>query len=317
MPRAIIHVGTMKTGSSSIQRCLADNPGPLAAAGSTYLGWPARHSERIAAALTRVSADAPNIVVSDEGLWHFMNTSRSDTKKIARLLADYDIEIVVYLRRPDDFLNSWYLQGLKTGTGARTFSQFLDSPFVQAGLDFRAKLSALRERFGVDTLTLRAYERSQLVAGDAVRDFLTVAGFDHEKFTMPERVNQQPESTDETLIRSALSGLNDATDIEATAARQLLDNLRSRGYAGRTYPLFTKSEVAILAERFSPVFEEIHAEYGVGASPTVFDEWIDADAYEEQEGSLREFQETLAGYRPSAASQADAQEANAAPTAPG
>jgi hypothetical protein len=130
-PRAILHVGTMKTGTSTLQATLAQNDRLLARANWHYLGWPMRTAAQIGLQLAKIAADS-NIIVSDEGLWHFCDTTKSDTRAIADIFSDHETTIIVYFRRPDQYVASWFSQGLKSGKGSPDLIEFLSSGFTNS-----------------------------------------------------------------------------------------------------------------------------------------------------------------------------------------
>lgn len=292
MPKALLHVGTMKTGTTSIQTMLTENAGYLAAQNTTYLGPPMRHSDALKPALDRLEGTGQNLIISDEGLWHFANTKRSDTDQLAKLLAGYDVTVLIYLRRPDSFLTSWFQQGVKTGSGARSFSQFMDSSYVQSGLQFLNKINRFSALFGAENLILRAYEKDQLIGGDAVLDFAHVAGLDVAALDIPARTNTTP-STDNTLLRALFRGPIPRSAKQRTQLDTLDSHLADRGFQGQRYSLLNKAEMRQLVKRFYPMFETLHQTYGVGVAPAVFTSWPDPDDIDDTALRLRWIQEAF------------------------
>lgn len=188
----------MKTGTSTLQATLSRNEESLAAANHRYLGWPMRTAANIGRKLDAFDATT-NIIISDEGLWHFCGTKRSDTKAIAALLADREVTVVVYLRRPDEYVESWFSQGLKKGSGTPSILAFLSSGGVnsapydsgeaggpasfdlthfrdQIDLSILKKLAYFTEAFPSADIVVRPYEADQLAGGDIVSDFVEAAG---------------------------------------------------------------------------------------------------------------------------------------------
>jgi hypothetical protein len=293
MPKAILHVGTMKTGTTSIQAALADNKDVLADHGYNYLGPPMRHSSMLEPALEAIPDPTRNLIISDEGMWHFNNSRRSDTVKLAKILgAAYDVTVLIYLRRPDSFLNSWFQQGLKSGTGTLTMTNFLASSFVRAGMEFEKTIARFEALFGPNSIKLRAYEKSQLVDGDAVHDFLDTIGLPVDKFDLPERANTTPD-TDSLLLRS-LFRRDAAQSAQLTKRLDTLNHHLTRyGYKGRRYNLLTQTELDDIIGTYRPVFIKLQTQYGGGVTPNFFKSWPKPDQVDDRLLGLRWTQEAL------------------------
>lgn len=291
MPKAILHVGTMKTGTTAIQKTLANSSAALDQQGYAYLGPPMRHSSVLGPALKDAAVAGKDLIISDEGLWHFLDSKRSDTKKLATLLASYDVRVVTYLRRPDAFLNSWFLQGVKSGTGARTMTKFLASPFVQAGLSFQKKTARFQALFGASSIVLRPYEKSQLVSQDAVSDFIQTVGLDPKRMTSGARANTT-EDTDRLLLRSLFQGTHARSPQLVKLFRDMDRHLDARGYQGRRYSVLTHAETTDILKTYKPVFEKLQATYGGGATPAFFNDWNLPDSNTDT-SELRRIQEAF------------------------
>lgn len=292
MPRAILHVGTMKTGTTSIQASLAKNPSVLARNGYSYLGPPMRHSSVLGPALADMTDKSQDLIISDEGLWHFTDTKRSDTPELARLLRGYDVTVLIYLRRPDSFMDSWFQQGLKNGTGSLTMTRFLESPLVKEGLQFQERISRFESVFHKAKIILRAYEKDQLVDGDAVRDFLHCVGLPADDFSIPEWANATP-NTDSLLLRSLFQHTIPRGGKLTRELDKLDQHLRCHGYKGRRYSLLTPEELEKIITTYRPVFSRLHKKYGNGASPDFFLSWPDPANVNVDDLDLRWTQEEI------------------------
>lgn len=292
MPKAIIHIGTMKTGTTSIQAVLANNPDVLARHGFNYLGPPMRHSSVLGPSLAAFDDPSKDLIISDEGLWHFTDTKRSDTAELAKLLEGYDVTVLIYLRRPDSFIDSWFQQGLKSGTGSLTMSQFLESSFVQEGLQFEKLITRFKTLFRNGTVVLRAYEKAQLVEGDAVKDFLHCVGLPAEEFTMLERANTTP-NTDSLLLRSLFQHKLSRANNLTRELDKLGQHLTRYGYKGRRYSLLTPRELEKIIATYRPVFSRLQKQYRVGAGSDFFLSWPDPSEVNVDLLGLRWTQEAL------------------------
>ncbi|MCK0122115.1 hypothetical protein MWU61_16300 [Loktanella sp. F6476L] len=292
MPKVILHIGTMKTGTTSIQETLSNNADVMSRFNYTYVGPPMRTSAVLGPTIKALTDTKHDLIISDEGLWHFADSKRSDTHKLAGLLRGYDVTVLIYLRRPDSFLNSWFQQGLKSGTGAKTMSQFLDSPFVKSGLEFSKRIKRFETLFGAGSIKLRAYEKSQLKGGDAVLDFLHVTNLPAEDFMLPQPKNKTPD-TDSLLLRSLYQrDLGRSSKLLANLGK-LNQHLSNNGYKGRRYNLLTKAELQTIITTYQPEFSRLQSEYGGGVSPSFFESWPDIENANNSLLDLRMVQEEM------------------------
>lgn len=292
MPKAILHIGTMKTGTTSIQAALAGNCDVLSDCGYSFFGPPMRHSSTLKPALKSIKENADNLIISDEGLWHFANTKRSDTAKLAELLSGYDVTVLIYLRRPDSFLNSWFQQGLKSGTGSGTMTEFLASSFVNTGLQFETLIANFDMLFGRGSVRLRPYEHPQLHGGDAVSDFLHTVDLPIERFKIPKRSNETPD-TDDLLLRSLLRRPSDHAHKMSAQLDKVEKHLDRYGYKGRRYSLLTREELTRLNDTYKPIFRILQEKYGGGDNSDFFQSWANPDDVNEGLLGLRKTQEAI------------------------
>ena len=65
-----------------------------------------RTAENVTKRIGNIRDASNSVIISDEGLWHFMGTSRVDIHAFASALADYDTTVIVNFRRPEEFLES-------------------------------------------------------------------------------------------------------------------------------------------------------------------------------------------------------------------
>ncbi len=195
----LLHIGSGKTGSSSIQKTFEDNREVLQAAGFRYLGimlenategpkpgWrfrgganrffhqgddDARMEElyQVLAAEVAKTPDGGTLVWSNE--WMFGRHTR--LLPVFKRLQDegVDLRIVCYLRRHDRFAMSAYKQwAIKNKTNEGRILRFRDWA-VQADTLFYPKIKPWVDEFGKQVM-LYNYEE----VGDIVAHFIKVAG---------------------------------------------------------------------------------------------------------------------------------------------
>jgi hypothetical protein len=282
--KAILHIGTMKTGTTSVQAAFKANPEWLAERGYAYLGWPMRRSEAISAKIAEKDPSL-GIIISDEALWHFALTSKSDTRAIKNVLADFKVDVYAYLRRPDEFLESWYLQGLKSGTGARSFSQFMGSGFVKRGAQYRERLQLFSRLFGRSAIHVCPYERAQLHAGDIVLDFMvrtglvplgtTHAALAAQGFKQTSQQNMSPDAHVHLLMELVRS-YSSAENKDILALFKKVPASAPLGGADKSRVIY-REERDLITDAYRAELRDIQAEFGGGATEDFFVHWPNAE----------------------------------------
>lgn len=218
-PTIWLHIGTHKTGSSSLQVALYAHRHALADAGVLYptegvyctpAGWdrpppegghrylafammgawppwdPRDYTSPLAVCRAALRGDlsrwrerAPacraDVVLSSE-YWY-----RDVEPEALRALVDglgYRLRIVVYLRRQDWFLESFFDQRVRAAATVEPFERFVerhvDDPLSYAW--YRHRLARLADVFGEQSLCVRPLERAQLCGGDVLSDLLACVG---------------------------------------------------------------------------------------------------------------------------------------------
>jgi hypothetical protein len=196
-----IHIGVPKTGSKSIQYTMSENREALLASGINYLEVDRNHGpflisllsdephknphnirklvdtpEKAASynaanreRLTKALAEnrSPKFVISGEG---FSGMPPRLVPQLKEMLEPYAAayRIIVYVRDPYEYVNSAFLQHVKSG---RT----LETNFV-AVPGYRSRIGKYIALFGRENVDIRVFDPAQFAGGDLVSDFLAALG---------------------------------------------------------------------------------------------------------------------------------------------
>ncbi|WP_157014692.1 hypothetical protein [Mesorhizobium xinjiangense] len=187
--RIVVHIGANKTGSSAIQNFISINARRLRDAGIVVPGtnfelsgkidghhvWsfqllfdnPSEGAKVLSGALHDIFALEPNasaVLLSAENL-----TANPVAPALFKELAQqYDIEIVIYIRRQDDyFTSSWQQWHSKTNSD---FWAWAISAIGQFG-NWRTYLERWETVVPRKNIKVRIFDRKKLVDGDVVADF--------------------------------------------------------------------------------------------------------------------------------------------------
>ncbi len=274
MRRLWLHIGSHKTGTSTLQRNLrrAKNAGQFGP--YRYLHFKGHFQANPIVRIEGQGADMQALVQHDlveqlippdgDGvlsteMLFWLSDQAPVTALAQQLRAHFDeIKVVAYLRRQDALALSHRKQ-VVMGVAALQFYGCQISalptyqPHMQRYFDYAAKLALWEEAFGADALVVRRFEPAHLVGGDTVNDFFTLIGAPFEKRV--DDVNQ-------ALSRSAaLAGLwlrQQPTDYPRQAFEPLLyaiedsDRLMpSRADAEAFHARFAASNEA-LVRRYDP-----------------------------------------------------------------
>jgi len=188
--RLIIHIGTHKTGSTSIQAFFdQDRAGNLRRYGLYYpvTGEDRKHAVFSAAvrqcalppravnSVVPSPADAVNSLVaeilesgadvallSEEGL---SNPNADAAENCASLAAHFDVSVLVILRRQDLFVESLYSQFVRIRGETVNFPEFAERANIVARLDYYSMLRKWEAVFGRDAIHVILFETPVLEAG--------------------------------------------------------------------------------------------------------------------------------------------------------
>jgi len=95
----------------------------------------------------------------------------------------FDVKIVFYIRRQDDFLlSAWQQWGLKISDSFDTWMS--KNPNKCLWGDWHHYLLPWEEMFGRENVVLRRYARNKLIGGDVVKDFFVSCGLSSEGITI-------------------------------------------------------------------------------------------------------------------------------------
>ncbi len=205
-----LHVGTHKTGSTSIQSFMDDNRAELARRGLLYprvglengahhrLAWATGTGAHAAdealledafASIEREAerANCGRILVSSEEF-----ESTHDLHLLAPLRDRFDVRIVIYLRKQDHLLESTYNQHV------RQYDKRFDGSIYQLALkynfhnhfNYRRLVERWEAQFGRDNILVRPYGTAH-VQRDVRQDVLSLIGIDGAGFRTEGRSSQR------------------------------------------------------------------------------------------------------------------------------
>jgi len=185
--RVVIHIGATKTGSSALQATLFERRDILAAAGAHYSergvvagahhllaaavhpgAWrmhadalPADRETYFCDAAAAILADAAaaganTVILSSEYFWGSFPAPLY--KRLAAAFAPCRFEVVAFVRRPDEWVASSYLQAVKSGE-SRAFGEWFDAVMGRwtSGLHYFRVINRWRHFLAADAVHVIRY----------------------------------------------------------------------------------------------------------------------------------------------------------------
>ncbi|MEH6829223.1 MAG: hypothetical protein V7661_00150 [Sulfitobacter sp.] len=196
-PRFVLHIGSNKTGTSSIQKMLVDNRAVLNAAGWDYPDFHLSHMahHNLAHSIDN-SADRR---IGENWQEEFRSVTKNtdmryifsselffrnvDPAKVAHFFPPEETKVVLYMRDHLNYMMSWYGQAIQERNVTCSFADYVQI-FSQP---YTKYLSRWEEVYGKGQIVLRPFDRQQLVGGDSRTDFLqNIDGIDSDAIRLPE-----------------------------------------------------------------------------------------------------------------------------------
>jgi len=297
----ILHIGTEKTGTTSVQNFFRTNREKLAKRGVLYPVAPGqRNHTALAAAAQEISKRDPLRktagLKTDEQVRKFRGKLLADLERetkakpfklavmsnehcSSRLLEDGEVQwlhdklaklfsktrIVVYLRRQDDYLLSTYSTSVKSG-GTQPLALPTERK-VQQRYDHWDMLSRWARIFGRENVVARRFEKTALKNGDIVDDLLEAAGIElAPAYEKPQNVNESLDGQSLEFLRLFNKFVPRFAEGDLNPVRGNIADTLSRFSDG---PLLTlpERELAEFQASFADSNAKVAAEYFGGARP--------------------------------------------------
>lgn len=219
-----LHIGTHKTGTTTLQNFFLKNKSNLSKSninypteGSYYYKGEASQSllshairnvkpdylpSNLIFTLEQCESDLRNDITSNPcemallSSEHFSHSSTiEDVIKIKKCFESYvdEIKIIIYLRRQDHLLESFYNQHSKLGLTIDAFDGWVEKKLNTAEeyLFYDKKLNLFSEVFGKENIIVRIFEKGQLHPLGVIHDFMGLLGiYDLSKMAQVDHLNK-------------------------------------------------------------------------------------------------------------------------------
>lgn len=221
--------------------------------------------------------DYDTILLSDESIWWATSTRRKglwkDLKKHSEQ-HNYQIKVIVYLRRQDQFMMSRYNQRLKTDFVAST--QNFDEYFADMNgrfkcvMDYRDRIDNIAKSISKENVIVKRFDRNYFYNGDLNQDFLNILGVKvDDSFQQLKETANTGISVQSGEIKRVLNRLKPITMAENNKLLEILNECENVLPESNT-SLMSTDEVKNFMEQFVDSNESIVDEY-IGDGKPLFD----------------------------------------------
>ncbi|MGN0155088.1 MAG: hypothetical protein ACI4A3_11625, partial [Lachnospiraceae bacterium] len=223
-----------------------------------------------------------NVILSDEGIW---NRSLLEDMRCWRLihdefvLKDIMVKVIVYFRRQDDFLFSWWNQQIKEGmhnSSVLSWDEVVETkPFIK--MDYYDVLTKIAEQIGKENITVRLFDRKQFAGGSIQADFLEAVGLHYtDEFQILTPMKNPSLTKNNIEIKRVLNMLPELEKKENDRFRKLLTQLSEGDTSDRTQSMFSEEEYRQFMESYNEGNRRIAQEY-LGRDGDLFDDAYNAE----------------------------------------
>lgn len=208
LPQIDIHIGTHKTGTTTIQHWLVANQEPLLRHGTLYptsgrplnapdaqhrLAWAIReksefnHSDAWTEFFDELQRTQPQrVIISAEG---FDGCKEREIELLSNLLHSYSVRVIVYFRNPLGFLKSAFKQQVKMGTWKSPPKAFLMENVERC--NYPQIIQRWQQWIGRENMVVRLFDKV-VKTSDIITDFATAALIDARDFQQVDTANESP-----------------------------------------------------------------------------------------------------------------------------
>lgn len=300
MPTLYIHMGTPKTATTSIQMFFVENQEHFREKGYSYplLDFVYPHVahrrnghflvgrvfnpdktenvemeqelwERGLAMIHGEFEKYPNVILSDENIWHASLGSKFEFwEKIKADAAEhgYDIKVIVYLRRQDGLAISWLSQQVKEGWNTNACIKWTSfkKKTRKIVLNYYNHLEKIAAVIGKENIIVRVFERGKFKGnGNTIfSDFLEAVGLEYkDEYQITEaEANKSLTGNSQEIMRIVNSVLPDNPRVVAFMrnAAMACEELKD---PENNFTMFSKEELTAFLKRYEKCNESIAKEY--------------------------------------------------------
>lgn len=290
-----VHIGTAKTGTTAIQGLCAESGEFLEKRGYAYpifpYTYPHVHKNRNAHFLFGTSGKmaeeeerlrfregmeqihelfkrVDNVILSEESLWTASLRGRKslwEELKCESEMGGYQVKVVVYLRRQDQFLTSNWKQMIKSGNyndSSLTWEAYLKKRKKLTNLDYYKNLERISSILGKENVIVRRFENGAFYGGSIYADFFHAIGIEGiEELEISQDVRNNSLTENECEIKRVLNGLPQMDENMNSIFRHMLLSISETSAAQYQCGMLSVDETNALLDQYEEDNNRIAIEY--------------------------------------------------------
>lgn len=253
--KIILHIGTNKTGTSSLQSFLANNPTFLNRHGFIYPKFGQIYcghheiahglsNERVHGVkmkpksgqdflnkINNLYKDHPDhtVILSSEAFY-----ANNKPLNIAKYLDGFDVKIICYFREYISYISSWYQQYVSDSNFFGNINNYFDK--IKDYTEYQGFANQWVNVFSSNNFIAKSFDRTSLYKKDIIHDFFKILGVDKINFNQKLYSNNYSLSGNLLYIKKLLNQY--ITFEQAVKSRDQIACLSE--YYEEWYPLFSK-----------------------------------------------------------------------------
>lgn len=302
MKTLYVHIGTKKTGTTSIQGFCVHNRKALESKGYCFPDLPfqyyrvtteERNGHFLVGAvwaedgshdlnkerqifqegmgyIRKLFQTYDNIILSDEQIWknsYMVRASLWEELKEEAKKGNFQVKIIVYIRRQDGYIGSLWNQSVKTAIrkdrAVMTIEEYMERMPPSEQLDYYANIEKISSALGKENVIVRVFERGKFEGGSIYTDFLNILGLeltDDMKVDVDVRNTSLIGNTHE--IKRILNSIPEMGELDNNNFfRQVLQ--RCAPLSAEAYPcsMLSKDEIQALISKYEESNRRVLNEY--------------------------------------------------------
>lgn len=319
MKTLYLHIGMPKTGTSSIQKFLLKNRTVLEQHGYCFPKFSYRYpyvydnrngyflvgklyrkdgrrnlpleKKQFEEGLSHICecfSQCDNVILTEETLWRCLYTRKQIATNL-KAHADangYRVQIIVYLRRQDEFQISIWKQNVKHAKTAMTltFDERLEDVLNNESylFEYACRLDELAAVFGHENLIVRRFQPDSWFGGSLVDDFLHCVGLEHtdDLAELPQDFNPSL-SENMTQIKRIINKDASFSKQELSYLGHIIRELSADSSSRYPCSMLSADETRAFLERFAVENERVATDYIKDDKPLFSDEIKDLPKWQE------------------------------------
>lgn len=308
MKTLYIHIGTPKTGTTSLQHFCTENAKLFEEQGYCYPIFPHKfkyinimrngfflsykgydedknRNQMEEAKFFRQGMDFvldnfrkfDNVILSDEAIWNVVfKRGKPDLWERLKKEAeenDYVIKVIVYLRRQDSLATSWWNQKIKIGKrvySKASWETFVEDP-TKLELEYYDPLKLIEKSVGKENIIVRRFGRQYFKNGSIFEDFIDAVGMRYSsRFVISEGQRNVSLVGNAHEIKRVLNTIPDLSDQNNTFFRRIVVAMSEQRPDLKKETMFSSEEALRFMEQYREGNRKIMQEY-FGKDEDLFD----------------------------------------------